>query len=200
MRILVVGSNPSKSQRSRKPFHGAKCEATLRRWLERIGSHDYVLANVSNAVTPGNRALRVSEFDLDRLRKLVLDLKPHHVIALGRTAERALANMELLCIPMPHPSGLNRKLNDRDYVEKMLVSVKEWIAGETNVWREPSDFEEESETEMVLRSEFSKALSSWKQREGRTELEISLTPSSETPDHPTTDELLQTEDTLPNKS
>lgn len=137
MRILVVGSTPSQSQKSKRPFDGARSLSTLTRWLGEIGSYDYVLANVSSEPTPGNRALKVPEYKLNELRYTILNLRPDHIIALGRTAEKALRKLEVTCIPMPHPSGLNRKLNDLSYVEAMLTSVRDWIRFEENVYLEP---------------------------------------------------------------
>lgn len=143
-----------------KPFDGARSEHTLRKWLDEIGSHDYVLTNVSNVVTPGNRPLRVSEMDLEGLRETILKLEPQHVIALGRIAERALKALELTCIPMPHPSGLNRKLNDQLYVQDMLESVRRWIRDEADVYREPIDHESETDLAKALRAGFGRFLAS----------------------------------------
>ena len=52
------------------------------------------------------------------------------IIALGNAASKKLSDLNLSHFVLPHPSGLNRKLNDKKYVKKILRECKKWIASQ----------------------------------------------------------------------
>lgn len=94
----------------------------------RIESIHY--GNVSSIVTPRNRPLKMSEIKaaLPRLNKLVNeDVVPDKVIALGKTASKALTLLRIPHYAMPHPSGMNRLLNDPTYVAEKINGLKEFL-------------------------------------------------------------------------
>lgn len=49
------------------------------------------------------------------------------IIALGEMAAWGLTKVGLEFHKMPHPSGLNHKLNDKEYVAKVLAECKSWL-------------------------------------------------------------------------
>lgn len=49
------------------------------------------------------------------------------IIALGEMASWGLTKSKLQFHKMPHPSGLNHKLNDKAYVAKVLEDCKKWL-------------------------------------------------------------------------
>jgi uracil-DNA glycosylase len=49
------------------------------------------------------------------------------IIALGSVAAWGMAKTKLPFYQLPHPSGLNRKLNDKEGLDKVLASCKEWL-------------------------------------------------------------------------
>lgn len=56
----------------------------------------------------------------------------HVVVALGSFPSRVLSRLGVDHFTLPHPSGLNRKLNDPEYVEAMLKMCRDYIRdGET---------------------------------------------------------------------
>jgi uracil-DNA glycosylase len=52
---------------------------------------------------------------------------PDKIVALGKTAEKALTLLGYDFYAMPHPSGLNRKLNDKDYIEEKIKGLRDYI-------------------------------------------------------------------------
>ena len=120
MRIAFVASNPSHAG----PDSPAK--KNFYRWLGRIKPPGPVFFfNVSNEVTPENRPLKKSEYELERLSD---DLRGmHRVVALGATAEDALDRLGIKHFKLPHPSPRNRVLNDPDLVERLLAECKAYL-------------------------------------------------------------------------
>jgi uracil-DNA glycosylase len=57
-----------------------------------------------------------------------VEIVPDKVIALGRTAEKALTLLRLDFYAMPHPSGLNRKLNDPKYIEEKIKGLISYLS------------------------------------------------------------------------
>lgn len=85
--------------------------------------------------TPGNRPLKTAEIR-GCLRRLEIDIvkhiRPDYIIALGKTAEKALMMMKIQetgynFFAMPHPSGLNRQLNDPKFIEEKIKSLIEYM-------------------------------------------------------------------------
>lgn len=120
MLIAIVASNPSHLG----PDSPAK--KVLKKWLSDMGiTGNYVFHNVSNAVTPNNRPLKRSEYELERLK---WDLhQASKFVALGNTASDALSRLGKLHFKLPHPSPKNRKLNDKDGIQELLVQCKNYL-------------------------------------------------------------------------
>lgn len=139
MRVVFIGSNPSQRSQSIVPFyHDTKSMTTIVGWLNqldslgcKLDSHHFL--NVSNSPTPSNRPLKTSEIyaELIGLEGRISSLMPDRVIALGRTAEKALTLLRIPHYAMPHPSGLNRKLNDPAYVEEKINGLREYLKCQT---------------------------------------------------------------------
>lgn len=129
--VLFLGSNPSEKSSTTKPFwYDTKSLTILSKWLENLDEmQNTYYMNVANYATPGNRPLKTSEIktELDRLRSEIGDLGNIKIVALGKTAEKALQLLGLSHYAMPHPSGLNRKLNDPLYVEEKINGLKFYL-------------------------------------------------------------------------
>jgi uracil-DNA glycosylase len=65
---------------------------------------------------------------LDQLKSSAEVQEPDRIIALGKTAEKALTLLHIPHMAMPHPSGLNRKLNDKTYVEQKIKELVEYCS------------------------------------------------------------------------
>lgn len=132
-RILFIGSNPSIKSSSTLPFwEDSKSRSILNSWISRTSlDNGYVIhfENVSNHPTENNRPLNVSEirFNLDRINTIIKDRNFYRIVALGNTASKALTLLRVKHYSLPHPSGLNRKLNDKNFVEEMIKGLIEYI-------------------------------------------------------------------------
>jgi len=126
--ILFVGSNPSNSSTCDTAFHGStKSSKILTEWskdLPPVKCH----INVMNKKTEGNRPLKKGEIvaNLDRLKDDLRCIEPKYVIALGKTAAKALTLLGVPHYEMPHPSGCNRKLNDKEFVAGKVKGLIEY--------------------------------------------------------------------------
>lgn len=128
MTILFVGSNPSNTSITTDAFHSStNSSRILSGWVKDIQG-DKVHINVSNEKTEGNRALKQSEIkaSLERLSEDIKRIAPVRIVALGKTATRALTLLQLTFYEMPHPSGMNRLLNDPAYVAQKIKELTEF--------------------------------------------------------------------------
>jgi uracil-DNA glycosylase len=125
--IVFVGSNPSNAAKDLVPFTPNTVSGrVLRSWIDAAGITDWDQYNVVNSTTPGNRCLSFKEI-MTAVPELERSLKNmEKVVALGKTAVRALKLAKIPHLAMPHPSGLNRKLNDAKYVEQCIQQLKEY--------------------------------------------------------------------------
>ena len=125
--ILIVGISPSKyNYNPLVPFQGAKCEPRLKSWLKRLKISNYEAVNVSDMVLPSGRSLKVSEYNLERLRHYCN--RADKIIALGRVSEDAVRRVtDKPIFYMPHPSGGNFAINSTQYVDKMLQNCYSFL-------------------------------------------------------------------------
>jgi uracil-DNA glycosylase family 4 len=137
-RVLFLGSNPSQRSTRSVPFwHDTNSRKILNKWLKQLNVDiKYIdFLNISNAPTPNNRPLKINEIKacLGRLENdIVSKLRPDYIVTLGKAAEKALTLMKIEetgyhFYAMPHPSGLNRLLNDPEYVEGKINGLREYL-------------------------------------------------------------------------
>jgi hypothetical protein len=121
-KILFVASNPSASSPDCSAMHeSTRSRKILEDWLVECNVFR-LYANVSDAKTTKNMPVPRSIM-LDNLHSLKLKIAeamPDHIVALGDTASRALSLISQPHTKLPHPSGLNRKLND----PKVIAEIK----------------------------------------------------------------------------
>lgn len=111
--ILFIGDEPSACTDPKKPFRGAKCEKRLLGWIKQLTTGRY---RIVNRVDP--------EFEI---AVFVASLKDYPIVALGNKASAALNKMKHF--KLPHPSGRNKKLNDKESVKSILKQCREWLEG-----------------------------------------------------------------------
>ena len=136
-KIVFIGSNPSQRSASIVPFYyDTKSMTVLNKWMEQMHAGGSVrlesvhFLNVSNAPTPGNRPLTVGEITnaLIGLEGRISAVNPDKIITLGKTAEKALTLLRMQHYAMPHPSGLNRLLNDKEYVTEKINGLRDYLS------------------------------------------------------------------------
>lgn len=125
LKILFVGSNPSNASTCDVAFHGStRSSQILTGWIKDIrGCKMHI--NVLNKKTENNRPLTTQEVNdsLEKLREQLNMIKADRVVALGKTAAKALTLLGVVHYEMPHPSGRNRKLNDASYVAEKVKGL-----------------------------------------------------------------------------
>lgn len=127
MKIVLVGSNPSNSSETDTAF----CKSTRSRrfidsWFYGLDVH-LEFDNVSHERTPNNRPLKMSE-----IRSAIPDLQRrlsryNIVVALGKTAAKALDIAHIEHVEMPHPSGRNRFWNDPLNAARAIEEVRRYV-------------------------------------------------------------------------
>jgi uracil-DNA glycosylase family 4 len=130
--VLFVGSNPSNASTCDVAFHGStKSSKVLTEWIKHIPAGNMVMyINVLNKKTENNRPLKKSEVtsNLEQLKSQLSGIRPTRIVALGKTASTALTLLGQSHLQMPHPSGLNRQLNDQEFVEQKMKELAEYCS------------------------------------------------------------------------
>jgi uracil-DNA glycosylase family 4 len=128
-KIVLVGSNPSVKAASQVAFSPCtKSGRLVEEWLlpfdKLIATRCYI--NVYDKPTENNRPLTAKEIKAgcNNLQNAITLFKPDLIIAFGKTASRALTLLGYEHYEMPHPSGLNRQLNDPTYVQEKLKGLE----------------------------------------------------------------------------
>ncbi len=125
MRILVVGQNPKRV--GELPFHGTKSMKTIIAWLKLglpFSDTPYDVSWVNASLKPG----KVTDRDVDPLLSVSVGrVNADKIVAFGAYASRALGTVNVDHFKAPHPSGMNRKLNDPLYVAEFLIRLRQYL-------------------------------------------------------------------------
>lgn len=120
MKILILGQNPSKDNTDPDiPFEGTRSGKILDKWLQDIlGDNGCEIMNCSD-----NQDFK---FTSDNVKFLATKIgyvanKFDKIVALGKKADAILKLAGVDHFTLPHPSGRNRLLNDKRFVEDMLT-------------------------------------------------------------------------------
>lgn len=120
-RVLFVGDKPTAMNRDPNvAFEGTASGRVLDEWIKALGLKygEYELINRTHK----DFAQTVGMYVIDSH----INCK---VVALGEEASKALNRLETPHFKLPPPSGLNRILNDHDYVLAILKECKYYIKG-----------------------------------------------------------------------
>lgn len=111
--VLFVGDKPSRLNKNPNvAFVGAKCHKKLMKWIEYIDPDNYLLLNSNTS----------------ELLALITTLSTHvSIVALGKSAQKRLDTLGVKHYKLDHPSGLNRKLNIKEYELDMLKKCRKWL-------------------------------------------------------------------------
>lgn len=128
--ILFIGSNPSQKATSTEAFTADTASGRIiRTWIEGVEGN-IVFDNIVPQVTENNRPLNSDEMAQASasLLERIKGINPDRIVALGKNASKVLSKLKLDFFEMPHPSGRNRKLNDKEYVQKQVALLKVFCA------------------------------------------------------------------------
>jgi hypothetical protein len=117
MKVAVVGQNPATLKTKTK----SKSISRLNTWLDFLDLGHVSFFNVYEH--PGK--FSIENVNQDNLRVLVEGYQK--IITLGVIADSVLNGLGVDHFALPHPSGLNRGLNDKEYVRQKLEECREYL-------------------------------------------------------------------------
>jgi len=121
-RIIVVGQNPGTYKR-RVPKHTSLTR--LNEWMDRVGVRGcYSFVNCHSSPKSSLRLADVDQSAIEHARSY------DRVIALGEFANEALKRASIPHFKLPHPSGLNRRINDQKFMSMVFRNCREYLRDE----------------------------------------------------------------------
>lgn len=117
LRIIVLGMNPSKKLGKSQSLH------RLNQWMTTLGVQFYSFDNVY----PFYGTFEAAQVDTTHVKWICAPYDK--VIALGTKVSNILHDLDVDHCHLPHPSGLNRKLNDPIYVHESLLACNNYLYG-----------------------------------------------------------------------
>lgn len=127
--VLFIGDKPGKKNIDpRTAFVGTKSYKTLLSWICKmnLSINNVYLENSSDIVG-------INDFydgDYIEYHTFYNSGGVDKVVALGKKAEKFCIENNIQYFAMPHPSGLNRQLNDKEYVALKLKECEKYIKEE----------------------------------------------------------------------
>ena len=115
--ILIIGINPS----SGKPSKTSATIQRLNRWMDSLGFIHYSFTNVIHHTGP----YRAKDADIETLKNFAEGYSK--VIALGPFVSKTLNTADINHFTLPHPSPLNRQLNDKEYEQTCLKNCRKYL-------------------------------------------------------------------------
>ena len=122
-RVLIVGMNPSNTPENKKVCKNSTFDR-LNKWMTHLGIEHYSFINAVD-----KRADQLYQGDVDQIQLQLAASSYKFVIALGGFAGEALKRARVKHYKLPHPSPLNRVLNDKQYEKDVLRDCGAWING-----------------------------------------------------------------------
>lgn len=116
--MLVLGMNPSKKGGNKSPTI-----KNLYKWLDELKLKTVSFSNIYN----GFGKFSKQQIDKDHLNEICPQYDK--ILALGQTVGDVLVSLGIGHFRLPHPSGLNRQLNDRVFVRQTLNQCNEYLWG-----------------------------------------------------------------------
>jgi hypothetical protein len=125
VKTLFLAQNPKLPSNVDSPLDGTASGRTVRAWLRILGlaPSDVLILNASKKLG------KVCATDYD-IAGVSLALKEcTRFVALGAYAQGLLERLGVPCFVLPHPSGLNRRLNDREELQSQLALCRLYVKG-----------------------------------------------------------------------
>lgn len=137
--VLFVGEAPgAKEDEMGVPFVG-RSGKLLDKWIEALGVERFLVSNINRCRPPGNRTPLKDEKEAcgPHLAQLILDARPRHIVALGRTSEGWLRENGYPVLFIYHPSyylrGYRKWEPDVERLGRELretPALSQWLPGE----------------------------------------------------------------------
>lgn len=128
--VIIVGDRPNikKNLDMATPFVGTPSYKILLEWVYRMNL-DISLVSMVNAYNAGGVENPGLLDAIERTREAGVV----RIIALGKNAADRIAELQegslrpIQCFQLPHPSGLNRELNDKKAMGYILTKCMAWV-------------------------------------------------------------------------
>ncbi|MDB4339667.1 uracil-DNA glycosylase family protein [bacterium] len=126
MKVLVIGHSPS--SREYCPRKGNPSINRLNKWLDECGVEIYSFSNAC-----AHHAVSLKKGNIDR--KFIYEITKNYykILGLGNEVNNILNKMDIEHFSLPHPSPLNRKLNDKVYEKKIINNLKSYLQVDSNL-------------------------------------------------------------------
>jgi len=111
--VVFIGDKPSARTHPTIAFKGAACEPRLSEWISYLVPQRTIYS-LYNTTSEGAVIWTLWHYEDN-----------HPIVALGNNASKWLRKIPHF--KMPHPSGRNRKLNDKEFVKERLNLCKTYI-------------------------------------------------------------------------
>jgi len=113
--VVILGDKPSaKNLREDVAFVGCSSYKTLLGWIYEMD------LNLNQVCLDNSQGAKEFELKMDIANGA-------RIICLGENAHKVVSNFGIECFKLPHPSGLNRKLNDKKWLAEQLLLCKNYI-------------------------------------------------------------------------
>lgn len=117
-KVLVIGMNPS--GRDLKHKKGPTL-SKLESWMNSLAVEHFSFINCADV--PG----KINTSDIDYNRLCTLTSQYSKILALGALVSNTLNTINVAHFKLPHPSPLNRLLNDKTFEKKTLSDCKDYL-------------------------------------------------------------------------
>lgn len=116
--IIFVGDKPSPRMKpGARPFEGSNCEDRLHRWIYTL------IGMLDESITKWDI---INQCDYAHVNFVAMTLRDGcKLVALGNNASKALGSIPHF--KLPHPSGKNRQVNNKKFIDKKLSECREWL-------------------------------------------------------------------------
>lgn len=116
--VIFIGMNPGKRPQIKTTFK------RFSTWLDKL---DLNIVSFTNLSSDPHWDMKVSSFDPVFFKESIEGYDK--VVAWGRFVSQYLSRYKIDHFMLPHPSGLNRQINNHIYIEEKLEECREYIYG-----------------------------------------------------------------------
>lgn len=137
--IVFVGDKPSAKNISRDvPFVGTQSYKRLLEWFWKldVDVNDVVLINKDKAhqvmaANPTAKFVALGEEAYKTVTNVTVTFTTVMYPYMAPNEKvKTVTDLKFKCFKLPHPSGRNRKLNDKKWLDKELKKCKNWLKGD----------------------------------------------------------------------
>jgi hypothetical protein len=122
--VLFLAQNPKTEENLRYPLKGTRSGKTFEAWLAILGGPDGKIMNASQKI---GKVTWKDYNDEEEMRRAIDQYDFTKFVALGDYASGLFERLGIRHFKLPHPSGLSRKLNDKQEIVRQLNLCRLYI-------------------------------------------------------------------------